>query len=473
MHQKPGGLIVSFVSSCLSCIGRGPPDPVNPHELGMGTTLQTLDYSVLQQCMHCGMCLPTCPTYDATKRERNSPRGRIALMRAIADGDLGVTREFADEMSYCLGCLACQTACPAGVDYAELFETARSDIERAQVHTGGMRQVWRALTLRFLFARPRALRAAGRMLRLYQRSGLEAIVRQFGLSMFLPESLRRLEPQAPRIAPAFSHQLIARHESPRGQARFRVALLTGCIQDLVFPNVNRDTADVLLANGCAVDTPPVQPCCGSLHAHNGELDLARDLARRMIDLIPPDRYDAIITNAGGCGSHLRRYGHLLQDDPRYRDAAAAWDTRLHDIHEWFVKIGCRAPEAAPFDDDVTVTYHDSCHLVHGQKVAGAPRALLKLLPRVSFVELGESTWCCGSAGIYALTQPAQADALLQRKVGHLDRTGAALVATANPGCQLQIARGLREANRPMNVAHPVTLLALAYRRERAALERDQ
>ena len=281
----------------------------------MTATLKTIDYSVLQQCMHCGMCLPTCPTYDATGRERNSPRGRIALMRAIADGDLEVSRTFADEMSYCLGCLACQTACPAGVNYGVLFETARSDIQRANIDDSARRRFWRGLTLNFLFMRPQALRGAGRMLRLYQRSGLEALARRLKLTSLLPPDLRRLEPQTPVIAAQFSDQLIAEREVPKTAVRGRVALLTGCVQDLVFPDINRDTADVALANGFEVETPRSQPCCGSLHAHNGELDMARTLARRLIDLVPPDRYDAIISNAGGCGSHLRHYGPLLADDP--------------------------------------------------------------------------------------------------------------------------------------------------------------
>jgi glycolate oxidase iron-sulfur subunit len=246
-----------------------------------------------------------------------------------------------------------------------------------------------------------------------------------------------------------------------------VALLTGCIQDLVFSNVNRDTADVLLANGCTVVTPPEQPCCGSLHAHNGELELARAQARRMIDLVPPDQFDAIITNAGGCGSHLRHYGHLLESDPHYRQLAQTWDRKLKDVHEWLVEIGCRAPSASPFDAPASVTYHESCHLVHGQKVSAQPRAVLRLLPGVTLTELAESTWCCGSAGVYALTQPAQAEALLHRKVGHLRATRAAVVATANPGCHLQIARGLRESGQAMDVVHPVSLLARAYRRESA------
>jgi glycolate oxidase iron-sulfur subunit len=205
-----------------------------------------------------------------------------------------------------------------------------------------------------------------------------------------------------------------------------------------------------------------------LHAHNGELELARTQARRLLDLFPPDRYDAIITNAGGCGSHLRHYGQLLDADPGYREAARLWDRKVKDVQEWLVEIGCRAPKAAPFDRPTTVTYHESCHLVHGQKISAQPRAVLRLIPGLSLVELAESTWCCGSAGVYALTQPAQADALLQRKVGHLRRTRAAVVATANPGCHLQIARGLRDAGEAMNVVHPVSLLARAYRRERTA-----
>jgi glycolate oxidase iron-sulfur subunit len=429
-------------------------------------TLRTLDYSVLQQCVRCGMCLPTCPTYDATHHERNSPRGRISLMRAVADGALEITPAFADEMSYCLGCLACQSACPAGVNYATLFETARNDIEIAGVSRNPRRRFWRAVTLGFLFRYPRALRLLGRLLRFTQRSGLQTVARRSGLTRLLPADLRRLEPRAPAIARVFSDSLIARRETPPGTSRYRVALLTGCIQDLVFPDINRDTADVLLANGCTVDTPSQQPCCGSLHAHNGDLDTATALARQMIDLFPPDDYDAIITNAGGCGSHLRHYASLLANDARYRGAAQTWDRRLRDVHEWLAEIQWRRPLAPPFEAAIRVTYHDSCHLVHGQKIGTQPRAVLSSLPGVSIAELPESTWCCGSAGIYALTQPGQAEALLQRKVGHITSTSAAIVATANPGCHLQIARGLAEAGLPTRVMHPISLLARAYRASR-------
>lgn len=435
----------------------------------MAPSLRALDYSILQQCMHCGMCLPTCPTYDATLRERHSPRGRIALMRAVADGELEVSGEFAAEMSYCLGCLACQTACPAGVDYATLFETSRAEIETSHVHRNLQRSFWRRITLKYLFVNPCALRTVGRLLRFYQRSGLQDTLRKWGAMRLLPAKLRQLEPQTPAIAEKFSDQLIGGIETPADALPGRkVALLTGCVQDLAFSDINRDTADVLLANGCTVHTPRLQPCCGSLHSHNGETDLARQLAKRTIDLLPPADFDAIITNAGGCGSHLRHYTGLLGDDPHYGPLARAWDAKVRDIHEWLIETGCRPPAAAPAAQPLTVTYHESCHLAHGQKVRRQPRQLLALLPGVRFVELPESSWCCGSAGIYNITQPATSADLLARKIGHIRSTGATVVATSNPGCHLQIARGLAAAGLAIELLQPVTLLARAYRREKSA-----
>lgn len=435
-----------------------------------------LDYSVLQQCMHCGMCLPTCPTYDETKLERHSPRGRIALMRAIADGELEVTKAFGEEMYYCLGCLACTTACPAGVDYPNLFETARAEIERKGVLDTPKRDAIRWFALRFIFTRPRLLRLVGRLLYFWQASGLQSLARRSGLTNLLPPSLRRLEPQAPQVLPRFSHQLIRPVETPptRGQIGDnrdrvrRVAVLTGCVQDLAFADINRATADVLLANGCEVVTPPVQPCCGSLHAHNGDVESARELARRQLDLFNPDDFDAIISNAGGCGSHLRAYGHLLHADPEYAPRAAAWSKKLKDIHEYLVEIGFRKPTStAPA---TTVTYHESCHLCHGQKVSAQPRAILRALPGVELRECAEAQWCCGSAGIYNITQPDTAGHLQNRKVGHVLATGADIVATANPGCHLQLENGLRAAvpaaNEAPTVTHPIVLLARAYAAEK-------
>lgn len=431
----------------------------------MTSPIRRLDYASLQQCMHCGMCLPVCPTFQATGRERHGPRGRIALMRAVADGVLEAGADFAAEMDFCLGCLACQSACPAGVDYARLFEAARAESEVARGLPSPARRFWRAVTLRGLFMHPRGLRILGRMVELYQRLGVQSAVRHLRLTRLLPPALRRLEPQAPSVARRFSHHLIAPVERTQGPSRRRVAMLTGCVQDLLFSEVNRDTVDVLLANGCEVHTPPVQPCCGSLHAHNGEPELAARLARRMIDLIDPSAFDAIITNAGGCGAHLRHYARLLADDPVYAGRARLWDERVRDVHEFLAETGCRAPRVGFAEGRTRVTYHDSCHLAHGQKVARAPRDLLRLIPGVELVELPEADWCCGSAGVYSITQPEFSARLQTRKTAHVMGTGARILALANPGCHLHIQSGLRAAGADLLVSQPVTLLARAYRRE--------
>ena len=481
--------------------------------------LKDLDYSVLQQCMHCGLCLPTCPTYDATKLERNSPRGRIALMRAIADERLEPTKTFADEMYFCLGCLACMTACPAGVNYAELFEHARAEAEASGVLASPKRNLIRALTLRWLFMDLSRLQFLGTVLRLYQQLGLQALLRSSGVLKLLPKRLRELEAMTPQIQPQFSADLIAPFTPARGLRRYRVAMLTGCAQDLIFSDINRDTVEVLAHNGCEIVTPANQFCCGSLYGHNGEWEAAQILARKQIDQFPPEQFDAIITNAGGCGSHLKHYHKLLADDPAYSDRATLWDQKVKDIHEWLAQIGLQPPSitgsaGVPAGASVTgsagipagasaerrgfglgtdsshnsparmpalpvgasgcaeqiVTYHESCHLAHGQKITAQPRQLLRAIPNLKLVELPESAWCCGSAGIYNLVQPEMADQLLQRKLTHIQSTGATIVATGNPGCLLQLINGAKLRGMTLRIAHPITLLAEAYRAEHVAAD---
>ncbi len=426
--------------------------------------LKGLDYSVVQQCMHCGLCLPTCPTYDATKMERHSPRGRISLMRAIADGRLEVTHAFADEMYFCLGCLACMSACPAGVNYAELFERARAEAECSGVLKSPRRNLIRAVAIRWLFMDLSHLRLAGRVIRLYQQLGLQTLLRRSGVLKLLPKRLQELESITPDIQPRFSAQLIAPVTPASGRKKYRVAMLTGCAQDLIFSDVNRDTVEVLAHNGCEVVTPPRQLCCGSLHAHNGEWGMAQELARQQIEQFPPDQFDAIISNAGGCGSHLKHYHKLLADDPAYRERAVLWDKKVKDIHEWLMEIGIQPP-AGPAPAQV-VTYHESCHLAHGQKITAQPRQLLSLIPNLKLVELPESTWCCGSAGIYNIVQPDMANQLLDRKLKHIQSTGASIVANGNSGCLLQLINGAKQKGLNLRVAHPVTLLAEAYRNAR-------
>ena len=433
-----------------------PPSQVHSH-------LKDLDYSVVQQCMHCGLCLPTCPTYDATKLERNSPRGRIALMRAIADDRLDASEAFAEEMYFCLGCLACMTACPAGVNYAELFEHARAEVEQSGKLDNPKRSLIRGFTIRWLFMDMSRLQLLGRAMRLYQQLGIQGFIRNSGVMKLLPKRLQELESMTPTIQPEFSSEMIDPVTPARDQKRYRVAMLTGCAQDLIFSDVNRDTVEVLSYNDCEVITPAEQNCCGSLHAHNGELDLAKQLAKRQIDQFPPEQFDAIITNAAGCGSHLKHYTSILKGDPIYEPRAVLWDKKVKDIHEWLAQIGLKpAPaSAAPVE---TVTYHEACHLCHGQKITAQPRQVLKAIPNLKLVELPESTWCCGSAGIYNITQPEMAGDLLDRKLKHIKTTGASVVATGNPGCMLQLINGAKQQGLPLRMAHPITLLAEAYRR---------
>jgi glycolate oxidase iron-sulfur subunit len=322
--------------------------------------------------------------------------------------------------------------------------------------------LFRSFAIGWLFMNLSRLRLAGRVLRLYQRLGLQALVRRSGVLKLLPKRLRELEAITPDIQPKFSAELIAPLTPAVGRKKYRVAMLIGCAQDLIFSNINRDTVEVLARNGCEVITPPKQFCCGSLHAHNGEWELAQRLARKQLEQFPPDRFDAIISNAGGCGSHLKHYHRLLAADPAYRDRAALWDQKVKDIHEWLVEIGIERP--ANHATAQVVTYHESCHQAHGQKITAQPRQLLGLIPNLKLVELPESLWCCGSAGIYNIVQPEMANQLLERKLKHIKSTGASIVANGNPGCLLQLINGAKQRSMNLRVVHPVTLLAEAYRR---------
>ena len=388
------------------------------------------------------------------------------MMRAIADDRLEASEAFAEEMYFCLGCLACMTACPAGVNYAELFEHARAEAEQSGVLDNPRRSLLRSFTLRWLFMEHSRLQLVGRVLRLYQSLGLQSLLRRSGVLRLLPRRLQELEAMTPTVQERFSEELISPITPALGLRRFRVAMLTGCAQDLIFSDVNRDTVEVLARNGCEVVTPVGQQCCGSLHAHNGEWELAQQLARRQIDQIPPGQFDAIITNAAGCGSHLKHYAKLLAGDPVYEERALLWDAKVKDIHEWLGEIGVERPAAG--GPAQTVTYHEACHLCHGQKITAQPRQVLRAIPNLQLIELGESMWCCGSAGIYNLIQPEMATSLLDRKLKEIEKTRADVVATGNPGCLLQIMNGLKREQRPTRVVHPITLLAEAYRRAEVA-----
>lgn len=416
--------------------------------------LQGMDYSVLQQCIHCGMCLPTCPTYDETHRETSSPRGRIALMRSVADGDFTVTEGFSEEMYFCLGCLACQSVCPADVKYSELIERARAETRRS----GRSGNLLGALILNGIFMSRAWVRGLARLLWLYERSGLQWLLRASGLIRLLGRRLSNLELMSPRVENQFTPTGVF---PARGTRRFRVGLLAGCVQDVAFSQVNRDTIEVLQANGCEVVVPVAQQCCGSLHGHNGELKSARALARANMEAFGPGPLDAVIVNSAGCGSFMKHYGQLLDGEA----AAAGWSARVKDISEFLVEIGFKKPEG-PAGETTRVTYHDACHLCHGQKIRSQPREILRAIPGLEFVELPESEWCCGSAGIYNITHPDLAMKLLDRKMKNITSTRASLVASGNPGCTIQLLHGAGRLRVPFRVGHPVSLLAEAYRREK-------
>jgi glycolate oxidase iron-sulfur subunit len=307
--------------------------------------------------------------------------------------------------------------------------------------------------------RPKWLRFIGRSMRFYQQSGLQNLLRKIGFMKLLPKNLQELEPMTPTIQDAFTDEIVTETESPVStKPTYKVGMLSGCVQDIAFSDINRDTVDVLLANNCEVMTPRNQGCCGSLHSHNGEIELAKDLARKAIDSFDLDKLDAIISNAGGCGSHLRHYGRLLSDDPQYAKRAHQWDSKVKDIHEWLMSIDLR--ELGPLATPAEITYHPSCHLYHGQKVMKQPSQLLASIPNVTLKVLKEADWCCGSAGVYNITQPEQAKRLQDRKVDNIKATGCKIVATSNPGCHLQIQNGLGSE---YQVRHPISILAEAYR----------
>lgn len=420
------------------------------------------DPDQLLNCMRCGLCLPSCPTYQLTGRERSSPRGRIALIRAVEENRLEPdSKLLAEEMDFCLGCLACTTACPAGVDYGSLLESARDQVRRQ--HPLPIPQRWLANFAFWLFEHPWALRLAGRGLWLYQRTGLAWLA-----ARVLPKRLRELQGLLPRIATRFSSDTVQPVVPPQPQSPIphppstRVGMLLGCVMDFMFAQENRDTVQVLARNGCTVFSPREQGCCGALHAHAGRLDEARRLARHNIAVFESLGLDVIATNSAGCGNAMKHYGHLLHDDPEWAERARQFSARVRDVHELLLELPWTPPTAGI---EGVVTYHDACHLAHGQGVRSAPREVLKALPGVTYVELPLADRCCGSAGTYNLTHFETSMELLADKVAQLKSTGATVVGVANPGCLLQIRAGL--AGTGCRAEHPMTLLAQAYSREDA------
>ncbi len=432
----------------------------------MFDALRPPDPDLLSTCVHCGFCLPACPTYQLWGEEMDSPRGRIDLMRSADSGEATWSPTFVQHFDACLGCMACVTACPSGVQYGPLLEATRAQIER-HAERGPADRAFRA-ALFALFPYRRRLRVAAAVLWAAQRTGLTALAargvdllarRSDGAAEGTPPGrpgvlarLRALMSLAPPLTRADLAAAVPPLTAARGEERLRVGLVLGCVQAAFLGRVNTATVDVLAADGCTVVAPPHQPCCGALGLHAGRDEHARGRARRMISAMEDARVDRVVVNAAGCGSALKEYGHLLADDPRWADRAGVFAASVRDVHELLAEIG---PAAVRQPVAQSVAYHDACHLAHAQGIRVQPRAVLAAIPGLELREVGDDT-CCGSAGIYNLIQPEAAEDLGRRKAAAIAATGATVVATGNPGCLLQLQRHLPEGTR---VVHPVELLA--------------
>jgi glycolate oxidase iron-sulfur subunit len=429
-----------------------PPAAIGP------LSLHGLSVEGVNQCVHCGLCLAYCPTFSELGTEMDSPRGRIFMIKSLAEGRMTLSDSTVRHLSLCLDCRACETVCPAGVPYGRLIEAAKAEIERDRPGALG-RRLFRWLNFGLLLGHPRLLGLAATGARLYQASGLQRLVRKSGLVRLLPGTLSAWEALLPPV-PARSERTAPPPVTPaEGSQRARVALLTGCVQSVIFAAHNRATARVLAKNGCEVIVPDGQGCCGALNAHGGDHERALAMACRTIDAFEAARVDAVVVNTSGCGAHMKAYGHLLAGDPAYAERARRFAASVRDLAEFLAQEPLRGP-LAPVP--LTCTYHDPCHVVHGQKIKSEPRRLLAQIPGLRVVELTESDWCCGSAGIYNLTEPEMATRLLHRKVSHVLATGAEAVVTANPGCILQIQAGLGAHDSGVRVMHLVEILDRAY-----------
>lgn len=410
---------------------------------------------IVEDCVHCGFCLPTCPTYALWGEEMDSPRGRIYLMKLGLEGAVAMNKTFVGHFDKCLGCMACVTACPSGVAYDKLIEATRSQIERQHPRPFADRLFRRFIFE--LFPYPRRLRASTVPLWLYQRSGLQKLLRRTNALRWLPARWRAMEEVLPPIN--FGAKL-SNFYPAHGKARGRIGLLAGCVQQVFFGEVNAATARVLQAEGFDVVVPPAQSCCGALMVHAGRETEARALARKTIDIFARAGVDTVAINAAGCGSTLKEYGHLLRHDDAYAAKARFFANQCQDISEVLAGI---EPRAARHALPLRVAYHDACHLQHAQNIKAEPRAALRTIPELEVVEIHDAALCCGSAGIYNLVEPEAAQELGDRKAQNILRTGADAIVSSNPGCLLQITSALRRTGRALPTLHMIELIDASIR----------
>lgn len=410
------------------------------------------EYADYSRCVHCGLCLNHCPTYRLWGQEADSPRGRIRQMQLVDEGQLALGDGFVTHIDRCLDCRACETACPSGVEYGKLVEAARAQIEQHYRRPLASR-VARDLVYRRLLPYPRRIATAARLLRVYQRSGLAAIARGTGILKLL--RLQDRERLLPGIDRHFFFDELGKTFAARGPRRARVAFFAGCVAQVTFSELNRATIRVLQANGCEVVVPAGQVCCGALPSHAGVRDVARDLARVNFTAFPAGEFDAIITNAAGCGSTLKEYPHLFATAGADRDQAAQFSGKMRDVSEFLADLGLVAPLR---NIPLRVTYQGSCHLAHGQKIREAPRNLIRAIPGVELVEMRLADQCCGSAGVYNVTETEASLELLALKMDLARETKTDAIVTANPGCILQLRAGAAIHKTQHEVLHVVELL---------------
>lgn len=417
---------------------------------------------LINTCVHCGFCLATCPSYRVLGKEMDSPRGRIYLMDAINQGEAPLAKATSEHFDSCLGCLACVSTCPSGVQYDKLIAATRPQVERNVPRNLGDRLI---RTLIFsLFPYPNRLRPLLFPLYLYQKLGIKNLVRSTGLLPKIFPRLAAMESILPEINHSFFQDNLPAIIPAQGKKRYRVGMILGCVQRLFFSPVNEATVRVLTANGCEVIIPKSQGCCAALPEHQGQTQQSHILIKQMIDSFAETEVDAIIINAAGCGHTLKEYGYIMRDDPQYKGKAKEFAAKVRDVQEFLAEVGLTAKLSPVAEgEDLTIVYQDACHLLHGQKISSQPRELLTQIPGVKLREPIDAALCCGSAGVYNMLQPEVADELGQQKVQNLLNTGATVIVSANPGCSLQIKKHLELQGKQVTLQHPMELLDYAIR----------
>jgi glycolate oxidase iron-sulfur subunit len=415
------------------------------------------DYDNLMSCVKCALCLSVCPTYATDAIEIQSPRGRVQLMRGVQEGQLALTDAVTEHMYHCLDCRACQTVCPSGVLVGEQVVLARAVAESRRP------QSWlKRFILRQVMTRPEWLELAMWPARLYQRLGIQWLLRRTGLIRLLPTALQSMERLLPPLPATPLRRSLPEITPAVGERRYRVGFFLGCVMSLVFARTSERTVRVLAENGCEVVLPKAQKCCGAPHTGEGDMETLKRLARHNVDLFNGYELDYIVADCAACSAQTKEYAHLLRNDPRYHEPAAAFAAKARDISELLAEI----PLKQPIEEvRASVTYHEACHLCHAQGISRQPREVLRAIPGMELVEMREATWCCGSAGVYNLTHPERAQKILDRKLDNIAASGAEAVAVGNPGCLLQLMAGVRERRLDVAVLHPVDLLAKAYSKD--------